>query len=488
MVALAAMLAALVDYTLKAEAIAYFGKGEQLVRFFGLFYAGTGIAAFLLQVTLGRVVLSRLGLAGSVASHPVVVGVASLVAFATPAPWRGVLPRGLDVGIRNSFFRPGYELLYTPLPEATKRSAKSIIDVAWDCLGKSAGAVIIVLLTRFAPLLSLAAVGVASVLAAAAEFVVARRLKTGYVHALEGGLRGQGELEAARYSVADFTMAESMAGLGETALLRALGGRAEARPAPASSDDPVPAAIADLRSGDLRRIRAALGQPLRDPLLIDALIPLLARREVLRPVGAALAAYGTRGAGHLVDALLDPTTADVVRRRLPMALKSCPSAIALDGLVQALSAPSFDLRLRCGRALLALTDDHPELSVKPEIALAAAERELAAANDPLLTLDHVFDLLALALEREPMRIAARAFETDDPYVRGTALEYLETVLSPALFGALQPRLAAPGAPSPRRRATAEVRAELLRAGATMTKMRLEDVRRELAAADGEDEG
>ena len=171
-----------------------------------------------------------------------------------------------------------------------------------------------------------------------------------------------------------------------------------------------------------------------------------------------------------------------------MALKSCPSAIALDGLVQALSAPSFDLRLRCGRALLALTEDHPELSVKPETALAAAERELAADNDPLLALDHVFDLLALALEREPMRIAARAFETDDPYVRGTALEYLETVLSSALFGALQPRLAAPGAPPTRPRATAEVRADLLRAGATMTNMRLEDVRRELAAGDGIDEG
>ncbi|HEV7498767.1 MAG TPA: hypothetical protein VGQ33_02135, partial [Vicinamibacteria bacterium] len=38
-VAFAAMLAALVDYVMKAEAVAYFGKGEPLVRFFGLFYA-----------------------------------------------------------------------------------------------------------------------------------------------------------------------------------------------------------------------------------------------------------------------------------------------------------------------------------------------------------------------------------------------------------------------------------------------------------------
>jgi hypothetical protein len=61
-IALATALAALVDYVLKPEAVAYFGKGEQLVRFFGPFYAGTSLAAFsLLQVTLARLALGRLG-------------------------------------------------------------------------------------------------------------------------------------------------------------------------------------------------------------------------------------------------------------------------------------------------------------------------------------------------------------------------------------------------------------------------------------------
>ena len=274
------------------------------------------------------------------------------------------------------------------------------------------------------------------------------------------------------------------------AVLRALGrggrARAGARPRPTIPWWPPSPTCARATSS---RIRAALGQPLTDPLLIGALIPLLARREVLRPVGAALAAFGTRAAGHLVDALLDPTTPDVVRRRLPLALKSCPSTIALDGLVQTLSAPSFEMRLRCGRALL-VADRRPPRAVRESADRPGGGRARAPPrpNDPLLALEHVFNLLALALEREPVRIAARAFETDDPYVRGTALEYLETVLTPALFGALQPRLAAPGTPAPRRRATAEVRADLLRAGATMTKVSLEDVRRELAAATGDDDG
>ena len=55
---------------------------------------------------------------------------------------------GCDVVVRNSTFRAGYELLYTPLAESAKRSVKSLIDVAVDCAGKGAGALLILLLVR----------------------------------------------------------------------------------------------------------------------------------------------------------------------------------------------------------------------------------------------------------------------------------------------------------------------------------------------------
>ena len=250
-VALAAALAALVDYVLKAEAVATFGRGEPLVRFFGLFYAATGLAAFVLQATLGRVVLARLGLGGSVASHPIVVGTAGVLGFILPPPWRGILPRGLDVAFRASVFRAGYELFYTPLPDVTKRTAKSVIDVAADCLGKGAGAALILILTRLSPAYSIAAVHLAGVLAAGAELVVARRLRAGYVSALEGGLRRQGSdfERAAQYSLSNFTVVESMAGLDRTSVLRALGEVAESTTA-GHPHDPVVAAIVELRSGD----------------------------------------------------------------------------------------------------------------------------------------------------------------------------------------------------------------------------------------------
>jgi hypothetical protein len=481
-IALAAMLAALVEYLMKAEAVAYFGKGQHLVRFFGLFYSATALAAVLMQAVLGRLALGRLGLGGSVASHPVLVGAAGLLGFVLPSPWRGILPRGLDVVVRNSTFRAGYELLYTPLAEATKRSAKSLIDVACDCAGKGAAALLILLLVGLAPSYPFAAVNFAAAVVAGGEFLVARRLRRGYVTELEGGLRRQGEdlAQAAEYSMADFTVAGSMAGLDRAAVLRALGSAGPAQPMVPPADRVV-AAIVEFRSGDLLRIRAALRDPPNDPLIIGPLVPLLARDDVVRTVVSALGKFGARAAGEMASVLLDPATPDVVRRRLPLALKSCPSPIARDGLLAALEAFDFEIRLRCGRALLALTDEHPELLEPFPAALALVERELSRGGEAHLLREHVFNLLLLALDREPMRIAARAFTTEDAYMRGTALEYIETVLPPRIFAAFKPLLAVTGETPARRRSAAEVRADLIRAGATMT-VSLDELRRQLEAA------
>jgi hypothetical protein len=282
--------------------------------------------------------------------------------------------------------------------------------------------------------------------------------------------------------MADFTVLGTMTGLDRAAVLRALqspSSRTVHKATPPA--DPVVAAIGDFRSGDLLRIRAALRDPPRDPLIIGALVQLLARDEVVRTVVSTLTGFGARAAGEMVSVLLDPTTPDVVRRRLPLALKACPSPIARDGLLAALDGFDFEVRLRCARSVLALTDEHPELLTPFPAALTLAERALRSGSDMHRVRDHVFNLLALALEREPVRIAARAFTTEDAYVRGTAMEYLETVLPAGVFSALQPLLAARGPAPAHRRSATEVRAELIRAGTTMT-VSLDELRRQLEAA------
>ena len=49
-------------------------------------------------------------------------------------------------------------------------------------------------------------------------------------------------------------------------------------------------------------------------------------------------------------------------------------------------------------------------------------------NSTDMRLAHVFRLLSLCLPREPLHVAFQALHTDDAYLRGTALEYLDSVL------------------------------------------------------------
>ena len=49
-------------------------------------------------------------------------------------------------------------------------------------------------------------------------------------------------------------------------------------------------------------------------------------------------------------------------------------------------------------------------------------------NREAVRLEHVFRLLALVFPKDPLRVAYRVLLSDDTYLNGTAMEYLETVL------------------------------------------------------------
>jgi hypothetical protein len=108
------------------------------------------------------------------------------------------------------------------------------------------------------------------------------------------------------------------------------------------------------------------------------------------------------------------------------------------------------------------------------------DEEEAAPDEPPQTpaqrgLAHVFTLLALALDREPMQIAHWAVAGQDPALRGTALEYLENVLPEAVRAALWPHLGVRTRRDRSARPRQEVERELLRSGDTLAGGR--DLRR-----------
>jgi hypothetical protein len=77
------------------------------------------------------------------------------------------------------------------------------------------------------------------------------------------------------------------------------------------------------------------------------------------------------------------------------------------------------------------------------------------------SLEHLFTLLSLILPRETLRLAFHGLHTDDSHLRGTALEYLETVLPENTWAKLLPLLEPNDTGSRTRRPPGEALRELL---------------------------
>ncbi|WP_437809817.1 hypothetical protein [Sorangium sp. So ce1078] len=531
LVGLGAVSGALFDVALSAEAAAAMRDRNELLSFFALFHLSVSVLSFLVQSLAATFSLDRLGLAATIGILPAAVLTSSLSVVVAPRLWSASIVRATEAVLRNSLFRSGYELLYTPLPPDQKRSIKTLIDVGFDRIGTAAGSGIAMVLLVVAPGGSLPLLIGLGTAAAGVTLLFTPRLHRGYVAALEGSLRS-GAVSLDPANVVDATTRRTLSGtvdalsrdkvLAELAALRKGtaarpdGGRApgdgertsyagppvsgrapvSARapgdgPRPPAGDrkiaegplsaraasaalasDPVLAAIADLRSGEPERVRRALVQA-PDPALVPHLLPLLERDGLISEAVRALRAVAPRATGQLLDALLDPALSVAVRRRIPRVLQGCPTQRAADGLMLGLADERFEVRYQCGVALARLFQQRAPIHLRREDVIEAATREIEIdrrvwdaqpatvsppAEAPLAerllvertsrSLEHVFRVLSLCLEREPLEIAYRALHADDAHLRGTALEYLENVLPAPIRESLWPYLGArPTAPA-----------------------------------------
>jgi hypothetical protein len=450
-VALCAVSDALLDYVLNAAAAARYGAGAALPAFFALYHSGVAVGALVLQALVARPSLERLGLAGTLAVQPALLAVGGLAAALAPGFWPRVALRATQAVLANSLVRSAYELLYTPLPPQRKRPAKALLDVGADRGGTIVGSVVVMLVLALPAGAATRVLLLLAAVAALATLVLTRRLHTGYVAALADSLRA-GTLHLDAEDAID------------PATRAALAGRAVEPPPPRTG--PADEA-ADLRSHDAGRVRAVLAssRPL-PPELIPLVLALLGRDDVFTEAVGALRRVGVRCTGQLLDALLDPAEDPVVRRRVPRVLKAVPTQRAVDGLLVALRDERFDVRYRSAQALLRLRQRDGSLSVPEAEAMAAARRELAASRPTTRGLDHVVVLLSLALPGEPLRVALRAWRSGDRGLRGTALEYFENVLPPAIWAALSPWLGP--SEGPPGRTLDEVRDDLLRSTRSWT--------------------
>jgi hypothetical protein len=173
------------------------------------------------------------------------------------------------------------------------------------------------------------------------------------------------------------------------------------------------------------------------------------------------------------------------RQRIPGVLEVTHNPRAVEVLLDGLEDEEFNVRYSCARALARMRGREPGLPMPRERVFAAVAREVsvdratwlsrdlryaadlrgetaelpdAGATTLDYSMEHVFTLLGLVLDRDALTLALRAVGSRDRALGGTALEYLENVLPEEVRRGLWPFLGQPldGSPRPRRESGALV--------------------------------
>ena len=128
LVVLATAAALPLDYLFKWT-VASSMPAASLPSFFARYYGVVNAASLVLQLFVGPALVRRLGVANSAAVTPFVIGLGAGAALLTGGPLAVLLViKALDSSLRSSLHRMSTELLYLPLPRASRERLKPAID------------------------------------------------------------------------------------------------------------------------------------------------------------------------------------------------------------------------------------------------------------------------------------------------------------------------------------------------------------------------
>jgi len=424
LVLLGAVSAALLDYAFKANAVHALSGVGRLMRLFSAYHAGVALLAFAVQLLASRRILERAGLARTVATLPLVTFAGGVMAGWLPGLASTVIARGSEGVLRNSLFRSGYELLFTPIPARLRRASKIFIDVGFERAGDALGGALVTVLL---------AIGIAdpsralpwitaglSILAV----IVALRIHRGYVTTLESSLlagdvaldpevvsdattrsvalhtqslralmnRASAPFDAISPAAPAVSLSRNPDLMAQRIDLAPFGVAADPRRAPSPSTSPPPAPLAgaatkpsderrlleraaDLASHDATRIRAALAERLEGPLVPYALA-LLERADLAPEVLVALRPLVADIAGQLGDALIERARPLAARRRIARLLGATTTPRTIEALLHGLDDASFEVRHACGMALAHMRSADATLVFDSDRVFAVARREV----------------------------------------------------------------------------------------------------------------
>jgi len=495
-----AAVGTIVDFQFKEAAQEALSGERALAGFFGAFYGWTGALALGVQLLLTTRVMTRAGVAWSIAVLPLALLALSAGMLIAPGLLLATGMRGADATFKKSLFRSVIEFLWVPVPGDVRRRAKTFVDTMAENAGDGLGALIVLGLVTFA---GLSSVTLSWVVIAMSLWLLwlARRMGAEYFATLRSRLAEglTGETLAGRRPRRDIEP-RTLSRLDVSRLLTSLGDAAGRREGPTEAPSETgragPAPMSDvwtmLPAQPDEALIADLEQ--RPPVVDDAprLALLLARDGVHDTAAHRLGELGEAAAPALARLITDETADFVVRRRLAQVLAFIPGEEARRALLEALSANRFEVRYRAARALAqrrrggeAMTEaDVVWAAIRRELSRGRAVWELARLLDPKehdelaggraaergeLSLEHVFRLLSLVLDAEAIRAAWRGIKGGHEELGSLALEYLEQALPDDVRRKLWPFIGDLSAEQSRRalRPLDAVIHDLLETGATL---------------------
>jgi hypothetical protein len=477
LVACSAAVSAFGDFALKQAAAARFTNLESLVRFFAVFYTAAALVSFLMQVLVSRRLLDAIGVGRTLSVPPLFSIAFGSVSLLAPSLVTIGAMRGSDLALGPSLYRTAFEPLFTPVAAASKRRSKALIDVVFDKGGETFASLMIMVLLSAGPALLSRAPAALVVISSALAVLLSLRAQRGYVRELEASLRAgtsNDDLpdvdDARRLLLSGTTLGidrEKM--MEQIAHLRK--GKASP-PEPAPRAEPLPrenveqivSSLRTLLAGEPKAVSDLLTGPPLDPRLAAFVIPYLGQEGLAKPAVEALRGMGLAVVGVLAEAMHSASLPAIVRRRIPHVLRTSRGDRVIRSLFDALSCDAIEVRYRAALALSEVTrDDRARL---PERAAVYALVLNEVAQGPLnrASIDHVFALLALVLNRGTLELARQGVLSEDRKLRGTALEYLESLLPETVRSPLVAALAEHAGPrdAAEKQANTDLLAELRR--------------------------
>ena len=460
-VLLVAALGTIVDFQFKEAAQNALGGERALAAFFGAFYGWTGGLALVLQLLLTTRIMTRAGVAWSVVLLPALVLILSIGMLAVPGLAVATALRGADSTFKKSLFRSVVEFLWVPVHRDVRRRTKAFVDTMAENVGDGLGALVVLALVTLGGMPSRFLSPVVVVICLAV-IVLARRMQREYFTTLRARLAEglTGETLADQLPARDVGP-RTLSRLDVTRLLASVDRDRGVTPPSAGHDAPA-TARSDPPAGDETLLPALdddeLRRRLEDPDAAEAsnarkLALMLARDGVRELAARRLAELGERAGPPLAEIVADERADFVVRRRVAQALAFVPGEAARDGLIAGLSAHRFEVRYRSARALAQrlkrgeqitpIERDAVWAAIRRELSRGRAVWELARLLDPKehdelaggraaergeLSLEHVFRLLGLVLDRVAIRAAWHGLTGGHGELGSLAQEYLEQVL------------------------------------------------------------